>query len=66
MLEEGLFLFVESQETSRLQDLRQWLPAGLKCDQWEIGSNVWMCLAIATDAIDQELVKREVEGTLGS
>ena len=59
MEDVSMFLFLETQEDSTLLQLSAWLPAALKCDQWETGSNVWLCLAIATDAVELELAKRE-------
>lgn len=64
MQDQGMFRFLETQETNRLQEIRQWLPAAVKCKNWEEGSNVWCCLAIAFDAVDAELVRRAYESTI--
>lgn len=58
-MDGNMFLFVETQETSALLALQDWIPVGLTCANWETGSHVWMCLAIAQDAVAGELAKRE-------
>lgn len=60
-MDGNMFLFVETQETKALLTFQEWLPAALKCDNWETGSHVWMALAISADAVELELEKRARE-----
>ncbi len=57
-MDGNFFLMVETLSGNQLADLQDWLPVGLTCESYEKGSNVWLALAIAADAVEAEMEKR--------
>ncbi len=61
-----MFSYIETQESSSLQDLVNAVPALLRCDSYMEGSVVYNALVIAAEAAEAELAIRSTPAAQGS